>query len=84
VSGMFFSVQRTLQISLFRFCCCPVRSPLFRGVVVKLSSTGVTSKLAFYNRRGLCSTAVTDKKLLSLKLSAKGTASTIFSHRSSA
>src|SRR5215210_7525694 len=60
---MFLSVQRTLQISLFLYCCCPVRSPLFRGVVVKLSSTGVTSKLAFYNRRGLCSTAVTDKKV---------------------
>jgi hypothetical protein len=64
VSWMFLSVQRILQISLFLYCCCPVCSPLFRGVVVKLSSTGVTSKLAFSNRRGLCPTAVTDKKLL--------------------
>src|ERR687897_403334 len=63
VLWMFAVVQEILPISLFLFCCCPVRSPLFRGVVVKLSSIGVTSTLAFYNRRGLSFTAVADEKI---------------------
>jgi hypothetical protein len=40
---MFAVVQEILPISPFLYCCCPVPSPLFKGVVVNLSSTGVTS-----------------------------------------
>jgi hypothetical protein len=61
---MFAIVQKYQQIPTFPFYGRSACSLLFRGVVVKLSSTGIMSKLAFYNRRGLSSTAVADKKLL--------------------
>jgi hypothetical protein len=35
---MFTAVQQILQIGTFSICGCRVRSPLFRRVVVKLSS----------------------------------------------
>jgi len=35
---VFTVVPKYLQISLFLFCYYPVRSPLFKSVVVKLSS----------------------------------------------
>src|SRR5918998_3051320 len=41
MSWMFTAVQQILQIGTFSICSCRVRSPLFRCVVVKLSSVVV-------------------------------------------
>jgi hypothetical protein len=38
MSLMFVSVQKILQNNVFLFCCHPVRSLVFTGVVVKSSS----------------------------------------------